>query len=129
MRDYSISWGKFLFLRWLPISWTLQAVHVLDKKEMVFRIVLEMIPIAVIVWLAVVGVLSWWAALGAFVVLHTLFWLFDSTWLVGFREVYTGFKGKGIQSVMAFVDLSMKELKECGNISANAIYGCICRRK
>ena len=129
MHNYFISWGKFLFLRWLPISWTLQAVHVLDKKEMVFLIVLELIPIAVIVWLAVVGVFSWWAALGAFVVLHTLFWLFNSTWLVGFREFYTGFKGKGILSVIDFVDWSMEELKDCGNISAIAIYGSICRHK
>ena len=129
MRNYSISWGRLLFCRGLPISWTLQAVHVLDKKEMIFRIVLELIPIAIIVWLAVADFFSWWAALGAFVVLHTLFWLFDSTWLVGFREVYKGFKGKGILSVIDFVDWSMEELKDCGNISAIAIYGSICRHK
>lgn len=127
MRNYSINWGRFLFFRWLPISWTLQAVHVLDTKEKIFRIVLELIPVAIIVALAVMDVYSWWVALGAFVVLHTLFWLFDSTWLVGFREVYTGFRGKGIQSVIDFTDWSIKELKDCENVSAIAIYGSICR--
>ena len=127
MRNYSINWGRFLFFRWLPISWTLQAVHTLDTKERIFRVVLEFIPIAVIVALAVAGIYSWWVALALFVVLHTLFWLFDSTWLVGFREVYTGFKGKGIQSVIDFVDWSIEELKDCDNISAIAIYGSICR--
>lgn len=129
MRNYSINWGRFLFFRWLPISWTLQAVHVLDTKERIFRIVLELIPIAVIVALAVAGIYSWWVALTLFVVIHTIFWLFDSTWLVGFREVYTGFKGKGIQSVIDFVDWSIEELKDCDNISAITIYGSICRHK
>ena len=127
MRNYSINWGRFLFFRWLPISWTLQAVHVLDTKEKIFRIVLELIPVAVIVALAAAGIYSWWVALALFVVLHTVFWLFDSTWLVGFREVYTGFKGKGIQSVIDFVDWSLEELKYCDNISAITIYGSICR--
>ena len=127
MRNYSINWGKFLFFRWLPISWILQAVHVLDTKEKVFRIVLELIPVAAIVALAAIGIYSWWIALLFFFMLHTVFWLFDSTWLVGFREVYTGFKGKGIQSVIDFVDWSIEELKDCDNISAIAIYGSICR--
>ena len=127
MRNYSINWGKFLFFRWLLISWTLQAVHVLDAKERIFRIVLELIPIAIIVTLASISVYPWWVAITLFVVLHTLFWLFDSTWLVGFREVYTDFKGKGIKSVIDFVDWSIKELKDCDNISAITIYGSICR--
>lgn len=129
MRNYSINWGRWLFFRWLPISWTLQAVHVLDTKEKIFRIVLELIPVAVIVVLVAMGVYSWWVALALFVVLHTIFWLFDSTWLVGFREVYTDFRGKGIQSVIDFVDWSIKELKDCDNISAITIYGSICRHK
>lgn len=127
MRNYSINWGKFLFFRWFPISWTLQAVHVLDRKERAFRIGLELIPVAVIVTLASVCIYSWWVALALFVVLHTLFWLFDSSWLVGFREVYTGFKGKGIQSVIDYVDWAVEELKDCDNISAVTIYGSICR--
>ena len=110
-----------------PVSWTLQAVHVLDRKERAFRIGLELIPVAVIVTLASVCIYSWWVALALFVVLHTLFWLFDSTWLVGFREVYTGFKGKGIQSVIDYVDWAVEELKDCDNIGAVTIYGSICR--
>ena len=62
MRSYSINWGKFLFFRWFPVSWTLQAVHVLDRKERAFRIGLELIPVAVIVTLASVCIYSWWVA-------------------------------------------------------------------
>lgn len=127
MRNYSVNWGKFLFFRWLSVSWILQAVHVLDTKERIFRVVLELIPVAIIMAFAIVGICSWWGALSFFFVLHTLFWLFDSTWLVGFREVYADFKGKGIQSVIDFVDWSIEELKDCDNITAIAIYGSICR--
>lgn len=127
MRNYSINWGRFLFFRWLPISWTLQAVHVLDTKERIFRIIIEFIPVTALVTMAVADIYSWWVALALLVVLHTLFWLFDSTWLVGFREVYTSFKGNGIQSVIDFVDWSIEELKDCDNISAITIYGSICR--
>lgn len=129
MRNYSIKWGRLLFFRWLPVSWCLQAVHVLDKSERNFRIALELIPILIIVGLAALNVYSWWVALALFVILHTIFWLLDSTWLVGFREVYTGFKGKGIQSVIDFIDLCMEELKDCDNISAITIYGSICRHQ
>lgn len=129
MRNYSVNWGRLLFFRWFPISWTLQAVHVLDRNERAFRIVLELIPVSIMVLLAAVGVFSWWVTLGAFTVLHTMFWLFDSTWLVGFREVYKGFKGKGILSIIEFVDWSMEELKDCDNISTITIYGSICRHK
>lgn len=129
MRKYSIKWGKFLFFRWLPVSWGLQAVHVLDIKEMIFRIVLELVPVLAIVAMSVMGLYPWWVALWAFVVLHTAFWLFDSTWLVGFREVYPNFKGKGIQSIISFVDWSIEELKNCDNITAITIYGSICRHK
>lgn len=129
MRKYSINWGKFLFFRWLAVSWTLQAVHVLDIKEMIFRIVLELVPVLAIVIMAVMGLYPWWVALWAFVMLHTFFWLFDSTWLVGFREVYPSFRGKGIQSIIDFVDWSIEELKDCDNITAVAIYGSICRHK
>lgn len=127
MRNYSVNWGKFLLFRWLLVSWTLQAIHVLDARERFFRVILELIPVLFIITLAVVGFYSWWVALFLFLTLHTLFWLFDSTWLVGFREVYTDFKGKGLQSVIDFVDWSIEELKDCDNISAIAIYGSICR--
>lgn len=127
MRNYSVRWGKFLLFRWLLTSWVLQAIHVLDSREKIFRVVLELIPVSLIIVLAVVGAYPWWVALLFSFVLHTLFWLFDSTWLVGFREVYTGFKGKGLQSVIDFVDLCVEELKDCDNISAIAIYGSICR--
>lgn len=127
MRNYSVNWGKSLFFRWLLVSWTLQAIHVLDARERSFRVILELIPVLFIITLAVVGFYSWWVALFLFLTLHTLFWLFDSTWLVGFREVYTDFKGKGLQSVIDFVDWSIEELKDCDNISAIAIYGSICR--
>ena len=105
----------------------MQAVHVLDRRRKSFSYRIGGVPVAVIVTLASVCIYSWWVALALFVVLHTLFWLFDSTWLVGFREVYTGFKGKGIQSVIDYVDWAVEELKDCDNIGAVTIYGSICR--
>lgn len=129
MRNYSIKWGRFLFLRWLPISWALQAIHVLDKSERIFRVLLELFLVIIIVALSLIGLWPLWLSFVLVILLHTLFWLFDSTWLVGFREVYTGFKGKGILSVIEFVEYSLKELKECDNVCVIAIYGSICRHR
>ena len=49
MRNYSVNWGKFLLFRWLFVSWTLQAIHVLDARERVFRVILELIPVLLII--------------------------------------------------------------------------------
>lgn len=127
MRNYSINWGKFLIIRWLSISWVFQAIHVLDKGEQFFRIIIELIPVMFIGLLVVFQYISWWSALILFVFIHTLFWLFNSTWLVGFREIYTRFKGKGLQSVIDYTDWASKYLKDCNNITVIAIYGSICR--
>lgn len=129
MRNYSYHWGKLLFVRWLVVSWTLQAIHVLDKRERTFRIILELIPLTIIAVFAFIGLYSWWFYLVCAIIVHTIFWLLDSTWLVGFREVYSKFRGKGLQSVINYVDWSIKVLQDCDNISAIAIYGSICRRK
>lgn len=129
MRNYNYNWGKFLFIRWFVVSWSLQAIHVLDKSEMLFRIVLEAIPLLLLALLYNIVSYPFWVAVVLFLLIHTFFWLFDSTWLVGYREVNKHFKGKGIESIVKFVDWSIEELKFCDNITAIAIYGSICRRK
>lgn len=77
--------------------------------------------------MSVANLYSLFFSLALSLLLHTCFWHFDSTWLVGFREVYHGFKGKGILSIISFMDWSIEELKECDNIVAITIYGSICR--
>lgn len=129
MRNYKYNWGKFLFFRWFIVSWILQAVHVLDKSERRFRIVLEAVPTLIIVSFGLFGFYSWLVMFLLILLLHTLFWLLDSTWLVGYREVNKNFKGKGIKSIIDFVDWSMLELNHCDNIVAITIYGSICRHK
>lgn len=129
MRNYRINWGKFLVIRWLPVSWCLQAIHVLDKSERRFRIAIELTPAVVIAAATIVLGGSWRIVGFELIAIHTLFWLLDSTWLVGFREVYTGFRGKGIQSIIDYINWSLEELKDCDNISAITIYGSICRHK
>lgn len=127
MRNYKHNWGRFLFVRWLLVSWTLQAIHVLDKSERMFRIFIELIPALLLFALWIIDACPLWLFVLLLFFVHTLFWLFDSTWLVGFREVYLKFRGKGIKSVIEFVDWSLVELKACDNITAVTIYGSICR--
>jgi len=117
----------FFPLRFFIIGWTLQAVHVLDKKERNFRITIEMIPIICFLLLLLFSVISLPIFVLFVLILHTCFWLFDSTWLVGYREINTKFKGKGIQSVIDFTDWAVEELKNYDNISTITIYGSICR--
>lgn len=61
MRNYSFHWGKLLVVRWLVVSWTLQAIHVLDKREQVFRIILELLFVVIFTTLAVFEAYSWWS--------------------------------------------------------------------
>ncbi len=129
MRNYTYNWGRLLFFRWLVVSWTLQAIHVLDKREQAFRIIIELIPLLLIGILAWLGWYPLWIFGCCFLIIHTLFWLLDSTWLVGFREVYPKFKGKGIQSIIDYVDWCVQELKDYDHITAITIYGSICRHK
>ena len=129
MRTYKYDWGNFLFVRFLFVSWTLQAIHVLDSSERRFRIIIELIPNALMLLLLILGVIPAWLFFLFLVLLHTFFWLFDSTWLVGWRQVDKNFKGKGICSIINFVDWAKKELSSCDNITAITIYGSICRHK
>ena len=127
MRNYKLNWGRFLFIRWFVVSWVLQAVHVLDKSERRFRIIIEVLPALLILLMFWVDLYSFGVMTLFLVLLHTLFWLLDSTWLVGYREVNKNFKGKGIGSIIEFVDWSVNQLKDCKNVSAITIYGSICR--
>ena len=86
MRNYKHNWGRFLFVRWLLVSWTLQAIHVLDKSERMFRIFIELIPALLLFALWIIDACPLWLFVLLLFFVHTLFWLFDSTWLVGFLE-------------------------------------------
>jgi predicted nucleotidyltransferase len=60
--------------------------------------------------------------------IHTLFYLFNSTWLVGYREVNKKFKGKGIQSIVDFSNYVKEDIKHCDN-NAVLLYGSLPRKK
>ena len=129
MRNYKYSWGKLLFIRWIIISWVLQAVHVLDKRERIFRIFLELLFLfPTIVIYALIDIDSIIYAIVYFILVHTLFYLFNSSWLVGYREVNKKFKGKGIQSIIDFSNYVKEDIKYCDN-NAVLLYGSLPRKK
>ena len=129
MRNYKIKWGKLLFIRWIIISWVLQAVHVLDKRERIFRIFLEFLfLLPVIVIYDVSNANSKIYSIAYIISIHSLFYLFNSTWLVGYREVNKKFKGKGIQSIVDFSNYVKEDIKNCDN-NAVLLYGSLPRKK
>lgn len=128
MRKYKIKWGKFLILRWILVSWILQAIHVLDKKEKLFRIVIEFILIIPAIFIFYFGIINLLTLSIYVVIVHMIFWLFNSTWLVGYREVNKNFKGKGIQSIIDFSKYIQTDIKNC-DYNAILLYGSLSRKK
>jgi hypothetical protein len=129
MRNYKIKWGKLLFIRWIVVSWILQAVHVLDKRERIFRIFLELLfLLPVIVIYDASNANSRFYSIAYIISIHSLFYLFNSTWLVGYREVNKKFKGKGIQSIVDFSNYVKEDIKNCDN-NAVLLYGSLPRKK
>lgn len=129
MRNYTIKWGKFLLLRWLVASWILHGVHVFDKTERLYYVLCEsLIVMTVCLILFFGGYYDIEIYLVYFILIHTITWLVDSHWLVGYREVDKSFRGKGIGSVIEFAELSKQKLSKFESVEAIAIYGSLCRR-
>lgn len=128
MRQYSISWGRFLFIRAIGVGWPLQSIHVLDKGERRFRLAIEIIPTLLFAFLLYLNIISlmWFCII--FFIMHTAFYLLDSTWLVGFREYNPHFVGRDINNIIKYTDWVVEELKDCGNVEAITMYGSLCRR-
>lgn len=130
MRNYSYNWGKLLIFRWFIASWLLHGVHVFDKTEKFYYIICELvIQIIPLFILFLLNVQDWWIYLLSILIIHTITWLCDSHWLVGYREVNKKFKSKGIQGVINYINVVEKELKTNKNVSLIAIYGSLSRRK
>ena len=129
MRNYTVNWGRFLLLRWFVASWLLHGVHVFDKTERAYYIICELlIYVFFCLLINMSGVTDWWVYLLAFIIVHTVTWLVDSHWLVGYREVDKSFKGKGIGSVIEFAQLAKSNLIGYNSVDAICIYGSLCRR-
>lgn len=129
MRNYNHNWGKFLLFRWLVASWLLHGVHVFDKTEKQLYILCELLIVAVCcVGAYLIGCRQWCVYLIIICVIHTITWLTDSHWLVGFREVDKHFKGKGIISTLSYIDRVGKSFSKDPNVEAVLVYGSMSRR-
>ncbi len=129
MRNYTVNWGKFLILRWFVASWLLHGVHVLDKTERMLYVCFEMLALLLFyAMMFLCGVKCWVWYVVAFAVLHTITWLVDSHWLVGYREVDTRFRGKGIAAVIGYLEKVKDELSNYPNIESIGVYGSMSRR-
>lgn len=129
MRNYKYNWGNFLFFRWFIASWLLHGVHVLDKTEKYLYVTCEILLIATI--FLVIYILDcklWWIYLIAFIIIHTITWLTDSHWLVGFREVNKNFQSKGIISTLEYIEIVSKIFAEYSNVEAVLVYGSLSRK-
>lgn len=128
MRHYSIKWGNLLIVRWIIASWLLQGIHRRERSEFVFRLLLESGVILIAILFASRFNITILNYLLIIICIHTIFCLFDSTWLVGFRDVYKSFKGKGITSVIGFLNYIHKDLGNDRNVDAILVYGSLCRK-
>ena len=129
MRNYTYNWGNLLFFRWFVASWLLHGIHVLDRTEKWLYVLCESLLLLVVFCaMFALGCHQWWAYLLAFVVLHTITWLTDSHWLVGFREVDKTFSSKGIVATLEYIERVSDVFAKCDNIEAVLVYGSMSRR-
>lgn len=129
MRNYTYSWGYFLFFRWFAASWLLHGVHVLDKTEKYLYVFFEVLLIVVVFGIMyALGCQTWWAYLIALIMVHTITWLTDSHWLVGFREVDKKFSSKGIILTLEYIEMVSHVFSKLSNIEAVLVYGSMSRR-
>jgi predicted nucleotidyltransferase len=130
MRQYKFKWGRFLFFRWLPISWTLQAIHSLDKTEKVLRLCFELLLIF-LSWLmiATFGQLNYKIGIISIVVIHTIFGLFDSSAYVGLRECFVFIRNSGIKGIIAYLNYVQRLLAKVDCAEAILVYGSLCRKR
>ena len=129
MRNYTFNWGKLLGLRWFVASWLLHGVHVLDKTErnyyILCELILQLMPLCALYLFEVDKI---WTYILSIITVHTITWLCDSHWLVGYREVDKSFKSKGINAVIEYINYTKEELKSFKNVSVIALYGSMSRR-
>ena len=132
MRTYSVNWGNLLFLRWLTVSWTLQAIHTLDKTEKAFRILLEVLLVVIIAASMTLLVRSrpiWEMAFAILLSLHTVMWFLNSTMLVGLRECFRFVKNPGIEGTVSFLKYVAKVASNRGAVECVLVYGSMARCK
>tara|TARA_B110000114_G_C15074077_1_gene390976 strand:- start:689 stop:1369 length:681 start_codon:yes stop_codon:yes gene_type:complete len=130
MRNYKVKWQQFLFFRWFVVSWVLHGVHVLDRSERILRILMELVSLGILYSLFFIfGIKNIWVFTFGFISIHTFYWLAASHWLVGYREVNKKFQGKGINSVIEFLEFTKKNLDKYPSVSAIAVYGSLSREK
>lgn len=128
MRNYTYVWGNLLFFRWFAASWLLHGVHVLDKTEKFLYVFFETLLIAVVFGIMYAVGCPWWAYGVAFIVIHTLTWLMDSHWLVGFREVDKKFCSKGIAATLEYIEIVSNVFSGLPDVEAVLVYGSMSRR-
>lgn len=130
MRNYSFKWGYLLGIRWFIASWLLHGVHVFDKTEKAYYIlcetILQFIPICI---LYICNVNSWKIYALSITIVHTITWLVDSHWLVGYREVDKSFRSKGINGVIKYINVVKQKLANNNDVTVIAIYGSLSRKK
>lgn len=129
MRNYTYNWGNLLFIRWFVASWLLHGVHVLDKTEKYLYIICELLIILITyILFFILGFQSWVTYLIGFIIIHTITWLTDSHWLVGYREVSKNFSSKGLNPTLEYIELISNIFAKQTNIEAVLVYGSMSRK-
>jgi len=130
MRQYKLNWGRYLLFRWLPVSWTLQAIHTLDKTEKYLRLSFELIILSLcLLILAIFNLANFTSAIISIVAIHTLFWLFDSSAYVGLRECFGFIRNSGIVVAISYLNYVKWLLTKVDCSEAILVYGSLCRKK
>lgn len=129
MRSYSYNWGHLLFLRWFMASWLLHGVHVFDKTEKYLYVLCEAVFISIVFGImSIVGCGSLRAFLITFIIIHTITWLVDSHWLVGYREVNKSFRSKGLIVTLKYIERISEAFSKQSNVEAVLVYGSMSRK-
>ncbi len=130
MRTYSYNWGKLLLVRFLLVGWTFQGIHTLDWTERTLRVALEVLIslLAMLLLFTAIDPVPVPLTAAALVIIHTAFWICDSSWLTGMRECLGFINNRGLHRTVDYLDFARSLVEKSAKANAILVYGSLCRR-
>lgn len=125
--------GRWRAFRNMPVGWVTQSVHSTDRSEMIFRILIEFLVMAVVAYLALGGEYSGRASMFTLVLVlvsvHSVSWLLVGNFWVYMLDSFDWVKNGGIENVVRYVRFVKHVYAGSESCDAILIYGSMARSR
>ncbi|MDG1773428.1 MAG: hypothetical protein P8H32_08355 [Oceanicoccus sp.] len=114
----------------IPRNWAHQAISYLDRGELYFRIISQVLETALVYYLLawLLALDSWIIFAIAFVIVHTLNWIFNSTFWAIIIFTFPWLRNPGEKATCDFLNDMAVRLRKSESIVGMAMYGSVTRK-